>query len=790
MKSNSKQILKQLGLGKTISQICEDENITSSQFDSWWKSETKSRIPLTNGDKTLLKQGSAQIYRDKWGVPHIYGSDSESLFFAYGYAMAQDRLWQMDYFKRRALGRLSEVLGPTEIEQDTVSKTIGLENIAENEINNLPEKTLSKLSAFSDGINSLIKQSELLPIEFDILDYEPEKWTSKDSIAILAEFRWYLTGRLPVIAIPEFAKRTLQNENLYQEFITGEAESESIVPEGYYQKDTSTTKNGGGVVSEPNEGQGSNNWVINASKSKNNAPMVASDPHIAFTSPNCWYEAHFSGAGFNAAGAGYVGFPGIIFGRNENIAWGVTNNICAQRDLYKETVDKHDPSLFLYDGKWEKAQTKEVSIKVKNNKDHLINLITTRNGPIVDHLLPSPLKSLGPVSLNWVGFDFSDELTCLLELNKSKTCKEGIKSLENWEVPTWSFVIGDNKGDICYQSTGSIPIRSNWNRRFRDGSDPENSWQGFIPKKDMPAIYNPSEGYARSANNRLAPEDFPQPLSGVWNSGYRALRIRQMLESKSDFSREDFAKMQLDVTSMRAVEVLPHLIKSLELSSEQKISDVTSHLKNWNAEMNTDSVAASIFEIFFATWCESVAAERFSKSSLSLISQAISGLAVKLLIQDQHGWFKNDDRQNAIIQAMNSTISKLTDQIGPNMSEWYWGEIHKINLPHKLSTIGDLDKLLDTGGEPISGNGITVCNTGYDPNYLASIGANWRHNADLSETPSGIWAIDSCGQSGHPGSPNYGDQLTNWIKGDHHFLPLDLEQVKSNATNTLQITSK
>ena len=283
MKSNSKQILKQLGLGKTISQICEDENITSSQFDSWWKSETKSRIPLTNGDKTLLKQGSAQIYRDKWGVPHIYGSDSESLFFAYGYAMAQDRLWQMDYFKRRALGRLSEVLGPTEIEQDTVSKTIGLENIAENEINNLPEKTLSKLSAFSDGINSLIKQSELLPIEFDILDYEPEKWTSKDSIAILAEFRWYLTGRLPVIAIPEFAKRTLQNENLYQEFITGEAESESIVPEGYYQKDTSTTKNGGGVVSEPNEGQGSNNWVINASKSKNNAPMVASDPHIAFT---------------------------------------------------------------------------------------------------------------------------------------------------------------------------------------------------------------------------------------------------------------------------------------------------------------------------------------------------------------------------------------------------------------------------------------------------------------------------------------------------------------------------
>ena len=263
-----------------------------------------------------------------------------------------------------------------------------------------------------------------------------------------------------------------------------------------------------------------------------------------------------------------------------------------------------------------------------------------------------------------------------------------------------------------------------------------------------------------------------------------------MLELNSNFTREDFAKMQLDVTSMRAVEVLPHLIKSLEFSSDPKISDATNHLKSWNAEMRTDSVAASIFEIFFATWCELVAAERFEKKSVPLISQAISGLSVKLLKDDQHGWFEKDTRQNTIIEAMHSTISKLTDQIGPNMAEWYWGKIHKINLPHKLSTIGDLGKLLDTGGDPVSGNGITVCNTGYDPNYLASIGANWRHNADLSETPSGIWASDSCGQSGHPGSPHYGDQLSDWISGNHHFLPLDLEQVKLEANSKLQLTSK
>ena len=789
MKSTSKNILKQLGLGKTISQICKDENITNSEFDSWWKSETESRTPIVSGNKTLLKNGSAQIYRDEWGVPHIYGSDDESLFFAYGYAMAQDRLWQMDYFKRRALGRLSEILGPNELEQDIVSKTVGLEVIAQNQIKKLPKETLSKLAAFSDGINSLTEQSDLLPIEFDILDYKPEKWTPKDSIAILAEFRWYLTGRLPVIAIPEFAKRTLQNETLYQEFIAGEAEDESIVPHGYYKKDTSGTKNTGGVISEANEGQGSNNWVINATKSKNDAPMVASDPHIAFTSPNCWYEAHFSGGGFNAAGAGYVGFPGIIFGRNENIAWGVTNNACAQRDLYKETVDKNNPNLFLYGGKWEESQKKEISIKVRNDKDQLINIITTRNGPIVDHLLPAPLRTLGPVSLKWAGFDFSDELTCLLELNKSKNCKEAIESLGNWSVPTWSFVVGDKQGDICYQSVGSIPIRNNWKKGFRDGSNPENSWKEFIPKKDMPSIYNPSEGYARSANNRLAPEDFPYPLSGVWSSGYRALRIRQMLESQSSFARKDFAEMQLDVKSMRAVEVLPHLIKSLELSSDPKILEATNYLKNWDAEMEINSVAASIFEIFFSTWCELVAAERFPENSLSLISGGISGLAVNLLREDKHKWFKNDNRQNATIQAMSLSISKLTALIGSNMSEWFWGEIHKINLPHKLSPIGDLNKLLDTGGAPISGNGITVCNTGYDPNYLASIGANWRHNADLSENPSGIWAIDSFGQSGHPGSPHYGNQLSNWIKGDHHFLPLDLEQVKSNAINTLNITS-
>ena len=788
MNKTDKDLLLRLGAGDSIKAICEDAGLTRAEFDQWWTAQTTSRVPSMEGTRTASDlSGKVEIARDEWGVPHILAETDDDLFFGYGYATAQDRLWQLDYYRRKARGRLSEVIGPSGIEIDTVSHTIGLECTAQENLARFPEKTKRRLQAYTDGINAFMEESRSnLPIEFDLLGYAPHEWTPLDSVATWQEFRWYLTGRLPIIAIPDLAKRTLGEGALLDDFITGEAEDESIVPKGSYSPSRTGEVPVGEVVGDPDEGIGSNNWVVSGSKSTSGAPMVASDPHIAFGAVSCWYEVHLSGPDMNVAGAGYVGVPGVVFGRNETLAWGVTNNICSQRDIYREQEDPDRPGHFRFGDEWRPAKNETVEIAVKGEDARTITITRTHNGPIVDELLPEPLRTTDKVSARWLGTGFGDEITCMLDLAAAGNCDEAKEALRDWIVPTWSYVFGDVEGHIGYQAVGRIPIREQWNREYRPGWDPAHQWSGLIPYDALPALSDPAEGYARSANNRTAPEDYPYPLSGTWSSGHRALRIRQMLEEQEQFSREDFARMQTDTLSMRAVEVLPSLVETLKRSSDPRVLEAAGFLDEWNGRMDVDEVGASIFELFFAEFTTAVAAERFSGDEVPLVAGAISGYAVRLLRKDETGG--SPPRNETVVTSMLRAIDILTERLGPDMAEWRWGRIHKIALNHLLSDRGDLSDLLKRGGQPVGGNGITVSNTGFDPNYLASIGANWRHNADLADDPPGLWAVDATGQSGHPGSPHYGDQLTEWLAGRHHYLPLDSERARAQAAHTLTLS--
>ena len=789
MNKTDKDMLLRLGAGDSIQAICDDAGLTRADFDQWWTAQTEQRVPSMEGTKTASGLSRrVEIARDEWGVPHVLAETDDGLFFGYGYATAQDRLWQLDYYRRKARGRLSEVIGPSGIEIDTVSHTIGLTCTAEENLSRFPEKTKRRLQAYTDGINSFMEESRSnLPIEFALLGYEPHEWTPLDSVAIWQEFRWYLTGRLPIIAIPDLAKRALGEGPLLDDFITGEAEDESIVPRGSYSPARTGQVPVGEVLGDPDEGIGSNNWVVSGEKSTSGAPMVASDPHIAFGAVSCWFEAHLSGPEINAAGAGYVGVPGIVFGRNETLAWGVTNNICSQRDIYREQEHPDRPGHFRFDDEWHPAKQETVQIAVKGEGAREITITRTHNGPIVDALLPEPLRTTDKVSTRWLGTGFGDEITCMLDLAAARNSDEAREALRDWIVPTWSYVFGDVEGHIAYQAVGRIPIREQWNRERRPGWDPAHQWRGFIPYDALPAVSDPDEGYARSANNRTAPEDYPYPLSGTWSSGYRALRIRQMLEEKQQFSREDFARMQTDTLSMRAVEALPSLVETLKRSSDPRVLEAAESLSAWNGRMDVDEVGASIFEFFFAEWSTAVAAERFTGDEVPLVAGAISGFAVRLLADDEHGYLSSVSREDAIVACMVRALDELTERLGPDVSEWRWGRIHKITLNHLLSERGDISDLLRRGGQPVGGNGITVSNTGFDPNYLASIGANWRHNADLADDPPGLWAVDATGQSGHPGSPHYGDQLTEWLAGRHHYLPLDGERARAQAAHTLTL---
>jgi penicillin amidase len=307
MPLDSRDILHQLGSGQSIAAVCAAAGWSRSEFDEWWRAECRRRVPAADGTQRVCGlRGTLRIDRDALGIPHVEAGGDGDLFFGFGYATAQDRLFQLDYLRRKARGRLAEVLGRSAVESDRLYRTIGLAQIADAEWTHLPDRIRELIAAYADGVNVVIDTSaELPPIEFDLLDYRPEPFSPLDCLVIAGEFRWYLTGRFPVIAIPELVKRAVGDGPLYRAFLRGEEEDESIMPPGSYQPGRAEAAGlgaGGGA-----EGHGSNNWVLAGARTTTGKPIVASDPHVPFGAVSIWHEIHLHGGAFHVAGIAYAG---------------------------------------------------------------------------------------------------------------------------------------------------------------------------------------------------------------------------------------------------------------------------------------------------------------------------------------------------------------------------------------------------------------------------------------------------------------------------------------------------
>jgi penicillin amidase len=784
MNLSAQELLRRLGAGESIASLCQQAGLSHEQFLAWWQQEARARVPASTG----TVRAGVSIERDGKGIPHINASNDDDLFFAFGYAMAQDRLFQLDFLRRRGAGRLSEILGgdgqgmellrrgtgySSVFDLDLSNRTVGIRRIAEFEWSVLPAEPRQLLEAFSRGVNALIEETrENLPIEFALLDYQPEPWSPLDCLTIEGEFRWYLTGRLPVLVVPELAKRALGEGPLYEAFLEVEADAESILFPGEYPTSGQGLQPVGRAAGEPSEGAGSNNWVLAGSRSSTGKPMLGSDPHIAFDAVSCWYEVHLGGGSFHVAGMAYAGMPAVMFGRNQRVAWGCTNNICSQRDLYLERTSAEHPGCFEFDGQWEPARELEEVIAIRGGESVRTTIRFSRNGPIVNDLLLEPARELGPVSLKWMGAYRGGWLSSLLAVNRSGSAQQLRDALQPWHVPTFSVVFADSEGHIGYQAVGAVPVRGVRERGYRPGWDPAHQWQGVIPFAGMPGVIDPARGWVATANNRPAPDDFPYPLSGTWSHGLRAERVRQMIEGKEVMNLQDHQAMQYDSVSPRAQRGVPPLIQVLEASGERGFTEVVELLKTWDGRMEPDQVAPSLFDGFFAQWMQSVARERFGESLAPLLAEGCMGLAAALLAEDRVGWFSRRSREQAITEAMQQTLAWLSEHLGADRSQWTWSRMHTLTLRHVLSGRGDLGTLLDYGGVAVPGTGVAVCSTGADASGQVRMGGGYRMVADLASTPPELRAVDAQGQSGHPGSPHYNDQLEDWLAGAYHSLLL------------------
>ena len=774
MAMSNEERLKQLGRGESIEKICQADGISRPEFDSWWQEQIQQRAVPSEGRIAVGVTGDVSIRRDANGIPHIFAESDCDLFFGFGFAMAEDRLFQLDWLRRKGLGRLSEIIGSEGVELDTIARTVGLNRIAAAEWSRLSSSVQETLEAFSAGVNALIEsRRDNLPIEFALLDYKPEPWSPVDSLAIESEFRWYLTGRFPVICMPEIAKRELGDGPLYEAYLLSEIDDESILHPGEYEAAAEQPLEPvGESVADPDASTGSNNWVIAGRKTATGAPLLASDPHIAFEAVSCWYEAHLCGGSFNVAGMAYAGMPAIMFGRNERVAWGITNNICSQRDLYQERTSDEHSGCFEYDGEWQPARELTETISVRDAEPLEKTIRFSKNGPIVDEILPAPANQLGPVSLRWRGMSQGGWLTSLLDMDRAGSVSEFREALRPWHVPTFALMIADVDGHIGFQASGRVPVRSRYERAFRHGWDPQDQWQGLIPFEEMPSLDDPDRGWIGSANNRVAPNDFPHRMYGCWVSGARAQRIREMFGGRNLLTVEDMRDGHQDAFNLRAAARVPELIAQLETDADERTTAALSQLRSWNFVSGPTAIGPTIFNVFYTHWCQTISEARFDGAAAELMAKGVEPSAAGLIAGDPHGWFPNGDHAQKLRETFSRTLAFLDDRFGADMSTWTWGRLHRMPLKHVLSSRGDLNELLDHGGEGVRGDMLTVCNTGSGPDWIAASGAGYRMIADLSSSPPTLRAVDGQSQSGQPGSPHYSDQFADWAAGRYHEIPL------------------
>lgn len=717
------------------------------------------------------------VLRDPWGIPHIYAETQDDLFFAQGFVAAQDRLFQMEIWRRAGEGRLAEVLGPQAVPRDRFARLLRYRGDMDAEWTSYAPDAKAIVESFVRGVNAFIEQSrDRLPLEFQLAGFAPEPWTPE--VCLLRHASWAVT----LNASSEVGRALLVREagaDLVADLLPTDPPKQVEIPEGLDLAGIGPEiLAGASAMSAPvTFREGSNNWVVAGGLSATGKPLLANDPHRAIQLPSLRWMVHLVGPGWNVIGAGEPALPGVAAGHNDRVGFGFTIVGIDQQDIYVEATNPEDPTQVRYDGRWEAMRVERETIRVKGGEPVEVELKFTRHGPVV-HEDRSRHRAY---ALRWVGNEPGTAgYLGSLSLNRARTWEEFRQALERWKVPSENLLYADVDGNIGWQVAGLAPIRKGWDGLLPVPGDGRFEWQGFLPASELPTSFNPPAGFVATANHNILPPGYPHTLGYEWAPPDRFERILMVLGAPGarKFTVEDFQRLQHDALSLPALRLVGLLRQLPADARTEETGSWIDRLLRWDGVLDKESAEAAVYELWSAELPAAVFQPKLSEAVWKLVGPFLDpDQAVDALEE------ASPARDAILVRTLGAALKKAEARLGKDTSKWRWGTLHQTPFRHALSTSDARRALFDLPSVERSGDGTTV-NAGGGPDFRASHGASFREILDVADWDRSV-ATSVPGQSGQPGSPHYGDLLPLWAEGRYFPLLFSREQVEAQSKERL-----
>jgi len=749
--------------------------------------KAKATLSIING--TLKLPGLTQpveVLRDRWGVAHIYAKNQHDLFFAQGFVAAQDRLFQMELWKRSGQGRLAEILGPGALLRDVNARLLRYRGDMRAEYQSYSPDTKEILEAFTAGINAYISSRDgQLPVEFQLAGFKPEPWKPEDCLNRLAAFS--MTGNSWDELQHAEAAAAVGPKKASRLFDFDPAVLLDPAP-GMDLSGLNTALLSDLVGSDTRIEvpaytlEGSNNWTVSGKLTQSGKPILANDPHRIIAEPSLRYIVHLVAPGWDVIGAGEPGLPGVALGHNQHIAWGFTIFGLDQQDLYVEELNSSDPKQYKTENRWEKVRITTETFAIHGGHEVKVDLKFTRHGPI---LWSDGKRAL---ALRWVGAEPGTAgYLGSLAVDRAQNWQDFEAAMPRWKVPSENIVYADAEGNIGEHSIGLAPLRKNWTGLLPVPGRGGFEWSGFVPSSELPHSFNPDAGFIATANHRMIPDNFPYKVGFEWAPGFRIGRITSALTEARDHGQklkdDDMGKLQNDVLSLPAHQ----LVELLRQAAGNAPDSSAQQLLQWDQQVTRKSSVAALYEIWLGELTAAAAHRAAPRTLWTLIEHSWSpAMLLRFLSNPQAFEVTAADRDQLLLDSLKIATAKLTALQGTDPSKWAWGQLHKVRFRHPLDRASEVAAFADLGPVARPGDEYTVNATGFfDGTFEQVSGASYREILDAGDWDQSL-AVNTPGQSGQPDSPHYSDLLPLWDQG--HYFPLSYTREAVEKTTTDRLT--